>query len=447
MASTTAAERRTELLEQYRGRFAMSKKLYRRAVNAFPAGVTHVRRYLKPFPIYVDRAQGARKWDVDGNELIDYWCGHGALLLGHCHPRLVEAVREQVGRSTHPGACHELEVRWAELVIDMVPCAERVRFTSSGTEATHMALRLARAFTGRNKVVKFAGHFHGWHNVVAMSVDPPYDGVLVPGIPAETMGDTVVLPPSDTAALEAQIAEGDVACVILEPTGGAYGHVPLKPGFLAELREVTKRHGVVLVFDEIITGFRCAPGGAQEVFGVTPDLTTLGKVLAGGVPGACVTGRAEIMDLLSNETETGRRFSHAGTYNANPLSAAAGVAALELVKTGEPSRQANEAAAALRDGMREVVTRLGVDWLPFGDFSFYHLLTDLDGIKPDRLWEAGPGVLKRKGDPDLPHAFRCGMLLHGVDVPGFRGWVSAMHAREDVEKTLDAFEKTLRIIL
>ncbi|NOZ22219.1 MAG: aminotransferase class III-fold pyridoxal phosphate-dependent enzyme [Planctomycetes bacterium] len=402
---------------------------------------------MKPFPIYVDRAQGSRKWDVDGNELIDYWMGHGSLLLGHRHPTMIEAVAKQLRRSTHPGACHELEVRWAELVIEMVPCAERVRFTSSGTEATHMALRLARAFTGRDKVVKFEGHFHGWHSGLAVCTDPPFEQQTPPGIPRGELDNLVILPPNDIEQVDEVLSAGDVACVILEPTGGSFGQGPLKPGFLAELRDVTRKHDVLLIFDEVITGFRCAPGGAQEHFGVTPDLTTLGKILVGGLPGAAVTGRAEIIDLLSSSSHDERRISHAGTYNANPVSAAAGIATLEFIKGGKPIRKANEAAERLRKGMADIVAKRGLDWVVFGDFSFFHMAAGAAGADPSRLWEFNQEVVKKGADKDTIHAFRCGMLVHGVDLSGLRGWVSSEHTVEDVDRTLDAFGKTLRILV
>src|SRR5229473_2282552 len=172
-------------LSRYEVEFASSRRLHLQAKQLFPNGVTHDLRYLEPFPVYVERAQGSHKWDVDGHRLIDYWSGHGALLLGHSHPAVVEAVQGQVAQATHPGACHELEIEWGHCVQRLVPSAEKVRFVSSGTEATLMALRLARIFTGRPKVLKFAGHFHGWHDFVIPGADPPYDGAAVPGVPPD----------------------------------------------------------------------------------------------------------------------------------------------------------------------------------------------------------------------------------------------------------------------
>ncbi|HEY8486494.1 MAG TPA: aminotransferase class III-fold pyridoxal phosphate-dependent enzyme, partial [Limnochordales bacterium] len=215
--------------EAYARKFPTSEKLYRRALELFPSGVTHDARWLAPFAVYVERARGSRKWDVDGNELIDYWMGHGALLLGHGHPAIVQAVQDQLQRGTHYGACHPLEVEWAEWVRRLMPAAERVRFTNSGTEATHLAMRLARAFSGKSRVVKFEGHFHGWHDYAARSARGPLLEDRLPGIPQETLEATLVAPVHDPAALE-QILRGrdDVAAVIVEPSGGGWGELPLR---------------------------------------------------------------------------------------------------------------------------------------------------------------------------------------------------------------------------
>lgn len=446
MASQGLEAKRSKVIARYRSHFRVSGKLFARAQKVMPGGVNHYKREMSPFPVYVERGAGSHKWSADGHELIDYWVGHGALILGHLHPQVAEAVRKQLERGTHPGACHELEVQWAELVTKMIPCADRVRFVSSGTEATHLAIRMARAFTGRKKVIKFAGHFHGWHNDVAMSVEPPFYRDTMPGIPQEAMKNTVVLPPSDIEKVDRCLDKGDVACVILEPTGGSYGQVPLRPGFLEELRDVTAKHDALLIFDEVITGFRCAPGGAQERFKVTPDLAALAKVLAGGLPGGAVAGREEIMDVISPKATAEQAVRHQGTFNANPLSAAAGIATLRLLKDGKAIRRADEAAAAIRKGMREIVARMGLDWLVFGDFSFFHILTHSGDADPERLWERDPEAMKRASDAATRDAFRCAMLLHGVDTFGLNGFVCAEHSDDDVARTLEAFEKTLRLL-
>ena len=302
----------------------------------FPGGITHELRALDPFPVYIDRAKGSHKWAVDGPELIDYFSGHGALLLGHSPDDVVAAVQRQMARATHPGACHEMEIEWGRLVQKIVPSAGMVRFTASGTEATLMALRLARIATGRPKILKFMGHFHGWHDAVMPGAYQPYDGSPVPGIPEAVQRFTVVLPPNDLNRVEDALKnDPEIGTVILEPTGGHWGLVPIRGPFLKGLRELTTKYDRVLIFDEVITGFRVAPGGAQQAYGVTPDMTTLAKILAGGLPGGCVAGRPDL--LASMEKRPGKpKMNHPGTFNANPLSAAAGITALKRVATGEP---------------------------------------------------------------------------------------------------------------
>ena len=284
------------LAERFAAAFPRSRRLHEQARSLFPNGVTHDLRHLEPFPVYIDRAQGAHKWAVDGQELIDYWAGHGALLLGHGHPAVVAAVQRQMERATHPGACHEGEIAWGQWVQRLVPSAERMRFVSSGTEATLMALRLGRLFTGRPRVLKFAGHFHGWHDFLIPGADAPYDGKPTPGIPPEIAQETVIIAPNDANLVEKTLRDDPgIGCIILEPTGGHWGAVPIRGRFLRDLREITQRHERLLIFDEVITGFRVAPGGAQAHYGVTPDLTTLAKILAGGLPSGCVAGRAEVL--------------------------------------------------------------------------------------------------------------------------------------------------------
>src|SRR5438270_913856 len=268
--------------DRYRTRTPRSAALYARASRVLPAGLTHDSRATSPYPIYAARAAGARKWDVDGNEYVDYFGGHGALLLGHAHPAVVEAIQSQVTQGTHWGSSHEAEVRWAELVQRLIPCAERVRFTASGTEASHLALRLARAFTGKSKVVRFIGHFHGWHDQVASGSLSHFDGSVPAGIPSAVVHQTVLLPADLAVVTETLKGRDDIAAVILEASGASWGMVPLPAGFLAGLRAATRESGVVLILDEVITGFRWSRGGAQARFDVVPDICVLAKIVAGG---------------------------------------------------------------------------------------------------------------------------------------------------------------------
>jgi glutamate-1-semialdehyde 2,1-aminomutase len=423
----------------FRARHATSAGLAARARQVIPGGITHDIRHLDPFPVYIDRASGTRKWDVDGNEYIDYWMGHGALFLGHCHPAVVKAVQTQVARGTHPGACHELEVRWAELVNQLVPSADLTRFTMSGTEATHLAMRVARAATGRPKVVKLAGHFHGWHDGAVAAVNPPYEVPLSAGVPEGMMEQVLICPANDVKAAEVAFKRGDVAAIILEPAGGQAGTTPTLPGYLQELRALTTRLGVVLIFDEVITGFRYAPGGAQQYFGVTPDLTTLAKIVAGGLPGGALAGRRDVMSMIAfrgdADWDRRQRVAHAGTFNANPLSAAAGVATLELCADAALQARATKAGEELRRGLADVMKRRGVPGTCYGEASIYHV-----------SFEGKPGLAgfdqPRRGG--LYHLLRCALLNEGVDSSMNHGWVSALHTDDDVGRTIAAYERAFQ---
>ena len=267
--------------DAYVDALAASRALYERARRLFPDAVTHDNRRMQPFPLYVDRADGAYKWDVDGRRSSTTGWGTARSSSATTRPAVRDAVCEQALKGTHYGACHVKEVEWGEWVCRLVPSAQRVRFTGTGTEATHLALRLARAFTGKRHVVKFAGHFHGWHEGLEVGVRPPYAAEAEAGQLPEVVGLVSVLTPNDIAAVRERLAVGDVAAVILEPTGGHFGSVPAPASFVAALREETRRAGALLIFDEVVTGFRVAPGGAQQALGITPDLTTLAKILLG----------------------------------------------------------------------------------------------------------------------------------------------------------------------
>ena len=416
-----------------------SGSLSQRARRVLPGGVTHDVRRAVPFPLAVARAEGARKWDLDGHEIICYVMGHGALLLGHCAPEVVAAVQHQATLAFHPGAGHELECEWAELVTDLVPSAELVRFTSSGTEATLLALRLARAATGRERVVKLAGHFHGWHDQVSFGTDAPFRGPDTAGVPG-VLGQAVTVVPADAEAVADALAGRDVAAVILEPSGAAWGTVPLPAGLLAALRELTAATGTVLVFDEVVSGFRWSPGGVQAAAGVTPDLTALGKILAGGMPGGAVAGRADLMGQLARPGGDPRRVGHPGTHNAHPLSAAAGIATLRQCRSGEPQERAAGLAADLRSGLTSALADAGVPGRAYGESSAFHLLIG-DAGEPE---QASLESLKAAGmSPELSAELHNGMLLEGVQLFHGSGFLSSVHTEQDVGRTVAAFAATL----
>ncbi len=439
--------------QDYTDKTPVSRRLYQRAREVFPSGITHDTRFLQPHPISIARANGSRKWDVDGNEYIDYFGGHGALLLGHNHPVVVEAVGKQLEQGTHYGGSHELELEWAELIVEMVPCAEKVRFTSSGTEASLLGLRVARGFTGKNKILRFASHFHGWHDQVAFGSVSPSAGTLPAGITPETAQNIVLCPPNDLQQVEEILAtDDDIAAVILEPTGATFGHVPTLGEFPVALRKLTRERGVLLIFDEVITGFRVAPGGAQEYYGVKSDLALLAKIVAGGYPGGALVGRADIMDTMSLTDDprwnAERRIAHYGTFNANPISAAAGLAALKLVATTDVVQRAKQNGAMVRAALNQVVNEAGLNWIVYGEFSDFHIFANhedrdisLEDIYAGRV---DYSVLKGGTPPPVINKIRSGLLTHGVDtVPWPGGLVSAVHSGADIDQTAMAFKDML----
>lgn len=436
------------IVETFRRRHSGSAIQFARAVELVPSGLTHDARSMTPFPIYIERSIGAHKWDVDGNRMIDYWSGHGALLLGHADPQVVATVQEQVAHGTHYGAEHPLLLHWAELVRGLFPGIELLRFTASGSEATMMALRLARAYTGRPTVVRFVGHYHGWHDTLAhgMELDPTPPPGLLPGV----VEATLALPTDLDLLSQTLRTRNDIAAVILEPTGASFGMAPLPPGFLPALRDLTRASGVLLICDEVVTGFRLRPGGVQERSGITADLTTLAKVLAGGLPGGAVGGRAEIMQLLAfgdAEWNRTRKLRHNGTFNANPLSAAAGVVTLARVATGTPTAQANALGERLVAGLNQVLRlRALPGWAAYGDGSIFHLVADSRAaFAPGELPPDLPlAELKSGGNTRVLARLRLALLNQGVDwMRGRSGFLSAAHTEQDIDDTITAFTTAL----
>lgn len=443
------------IIAAYRARTTGSEALAARARRVLPSGIVHDSRHLHPYPIYVNRARGPRKWDVDGNEYVDYYGGHGALLLGHNDPRVMEAVHRQLDLGTHYAACHELELRWAELVQSLVPCAERVRFTSSGTEANLMALRLARAYTGKSMLVRFNGHFHGWQDHVAFGYDGHFDGSPTPGVLQGVAENVLIAPPDDVdATLSLLRSRDDIAAVILEPTGASFGWSPITREFVAALRRVTAERGIVLIFDEVVTGFRVSPGGAQKYLGITPDLTSLAKILAGGLPGGAVVGRKDILDLLDFEQaeRCGReKIQHQGTFNANPVSAAAGIACLEIIAESDACEIATARAQTLQSMLNPVFTSEGVPWAAFGDHSAVYFFTNPRGldIDPETFdpYALDAETLRTGGKHPAAGKFRLALMLNGVDISGRPGGsTSCTHSQNDLECTTEAVRQAIRLL-
>src|ERR1700731_2913574 len=438
----------TAIDDVFSKRFARSADFFARSRNTIAGGITHDSRNFAPFPIYIERAEGARKWDVDGNELVDHWMGHGSLLLGHSHPLVTAAVAEQIQKGTHYGACHELEVAWAEQIVRLIPSAEWVRFTMSGTEATMLAMRDARAFTGHDLVVRFAGHFHGWHDYAMAGYQPPFDTSTSTGVPKVVSETMLVAYPNNIESVRQLLDAhpGQVAAVIVEPGGGSNGIIPTDVAFLRDLRRLTAERGVVLIFDEVITGFRYSPGGAQQVYGVTPDMTTLAKIVAGGLPGGAVVGRGDILDVQTFKGELHKdrfeRVLQQGTFNANPLSAAAGLTALQIVAEGWATEQSNKAGEQLRQGLRDTLERRGVAGAILGECSVFQILL---GEGMEEAVESND-VQRLMGGRGAVNTLRKAMLLGGVDLMRSGGFTSIVHGERELDYTIQTFDKALEML-
>jgi glutamate-1-semialdehyde 2,1-aminomutase len=441
--------------EEYQETRKKSKSLYDRAGKVMPSGIEHDSRFIRPFPFYVERAEGAIKWDTDGNELIDLWSGHGALVLGHNPPSVVTAVTQQIKRGFHYSSCHELSLKLAELIVKLLPSAEEVRYMQSGTEANMLAIRVARAYTGKNKIIKFRGHFHGYWNEGVVGVRPPYEAPMSIGVPKESMGNVLLADHNDSEQVLRLTRENDdIACVIMDPTGHAF-ILPFNPEFIKEIRRITEDKGVLLIFDEVISGFRYGPHGVQGIVGVTPDLTTLAKTIGGGLPLSAVAGKKHIMELISftddQERNRYRRVISQGTHSGNPVVCAAGLAYLMLLADGEPQRYINTLGTMLRKGMNEVIKKHDIVGCVHGRFSTARsflshdcpYLGKCDGENchcPDlaKLDAGSPLKVRRK--------LHLAMLLNGVDYSGGGTGTMFLNAGltdQDIEKVIHAFDQSL----
>jgi glutamate-1-semialdehyde 2,1-aminomutase len=432
--------------DAYIRRNPKSAELYPRFQNVFPSGVSHDMRATVPFPLCIARGEGARKWDVDGNEYIDFGLGSASLLLGHAHPAVVEALVQAAPYGSHFGLPIEAEVEWGERVCDLMPCADKVRFVGSGAEATMLAMRIARGYTGKNKIIRWESHYHGWHDYAMPGTLPPFDRPASIGIPVGALESVIVLP-TDLGALERTLSrDGDIAGVITEGSGASYGTVPLPSGFLQGVRSLTEQYGVVMILDEVITGFRWSPGGLQQKIGLTPDLCTMAKVLTGGLPGGAVAGKSDVMQVMQQTGNADRdrfeRVSHGGTFNANPYCAATGNAALGIVATGEMQEQADRMAARLRTGLQEVLDRHEVPACVYGDASTFHVYF---GSRSIEGYDAN--TLKTIPAP-IQDNFRQALQLHGVDLMSrCSGVLSGVHTEADIDASLEGFDTAIKAMM
>ena len=418
------------------GSLEKSAALYVEARKFTPGGVHSAIRYFPPNPIFIKRAKGSRLYDVDDNEYIDFHLAFGPVVLGHSHPKVTMAVKEQLEKGAIYGFSNDLEVKVASKIVSHVPSAEMVRFCNSGTEATYHAVRLARAFTKRKKLVKFEGAYHGWHDLVSFSSSPSSReaGKRESPIPCpDTEGlsdvkkDMIIVPFNDPSTMERAIKKNSnkIAALITEPIlHGNATCVPPREDFLKFLREITTQNDIILIFDEVVSGFRHDLGGAQKLFRVTPDLTTFAKSMANGFPVAAICGRS---DMMQNFSPTGK-VEYGGTFNGNPISMAAALATIEELEGGLVHEQLFYLGRRLRERMHACINDLGLNAKVVGFGSIFQLLfTDTEIQDYRDTWRCNSQDFER---------FRRAMLEHGVFlVPQFnkRCHISAAHTRDDVD--------------
>ena len=420
-----------------------SESLFKEAQKYIPGGVNSPVRAFKAVggnPLFIAKGKGPRITDADGNEFIDYVSSWGPLIFGHAHPKIVDAVSKQAQLGTSFGAPTELEIELAQKVVDAVPSIETVRLVSSGTEATLSALRLARGFTGRDKIVKFEGCYHGHGDSLLVKAG---SGVLslglpdCPGIVADLAKNTLNVPYNDTQAVEELFSKmgKEIACLIVEPVGGNMGVVPPQPGFLELLRKVTTESGALLIFDEVITGFRVSYGGAQKRYAVTPDLTCLGKIIGGGLPVGAYGGKKEIMDHIA---PVGAVYQ-AGTLSGNPLAVTAGIEMLNLLSQPGVYADLEQKSERLCNGFKENVKKLGITatFTRVGSM-FSMFFTDQEIISFDSVKTSNTEFFKR---------YFNAMLEEGIYIAPSQfeaGFMSAVHTNDDIDQTIAAQSRALQ---
>ena len=416
----------------------MSERLWREALELFPGGVNSpVRAAVKPFPFYVEKGEGAFLYTVDGQKLIDYVLGYGPLILGHANEYVKKKIIEQIEKGWLYGTPSKSEIELARKIKMYVPSAEKVRFVNSGTEATMLAIRLARGYTKREKILKFDGNYHGAHDyalVSAGSAASEYNVVISMGIPSSILNTVVICKYNDLDCVEKNLKNEDIAGVIVEPVMGNMGVILPEKDFLKGLRELTRTYNTVLIFDEVITGFRLGLSGAQGYFGVIPDLTTLGKIIGGGLPIGAVAGKKDIMD---NITPAGKVFN-AGTFNANPLTMTAGVATIEVLETTNAYDIANKAMKELVEGINETFSSKGYKFVINHIQSMAQFFLGVDKVN-----NADDARLANK---ELYVKIHERLLKYGVFIPPSQFetiFTSAAHTSEIVSLTLEALRKVV----
>ncbi len=419
--------------------FDESRRRMAEAAKYLAGGVSsNFRLGISPTPLVIERGDGAYLIDADGNRLVDYYLGMGPMILGHTPADVIAAVKAQLDRGILYAGQSGIEAEAARLFCEMIPCAERMRFCSSGSEAVQLALRISRAATGRRVALKFEGHYHGWFDNILWSTTPPYDATgPVAGSRGqllETGADIAVLPWNDLEALRTRLEQRDVAMVIMESVMCNQGAIFPAPGYLEGVREICTATGTILVFDEVVTGFRVGPGGAQTIFGVTPDLATFAKAIANGFPVAAIGGRADLMDQLAHGV------MHGGTYNGQPVTMAAVTATLNRLRQPETFATLNARGTRLMEGMREAFAQAGVPAVIAGFPTVFHVGLGL--TEAPRNWTGLKGFDRKRYV-----AFTSALVERGVRPLERGAWfLSTEHDDDVIDFTLAAVAEALKVI-
>ena len=415
-----------------------SQELFEESKKIIPGGVSSPVRAFKPYPFFVAKGEGSYIYDVDGNSYIDHCLAYGPLILGHADKIVVSDLTNQLTMGTAYGAPTENEIKLSREVINRIPSAEMVRFTNSGTEATMSAIRVARGFTKRDKIVKFEGAYHGAHDYCL--VKGGSGAACLPdslGIPVDTTKNTLTVPFNDEEALTELIEkEGEnIACIIMEVVMGNIGCVEPKDGYLEFLRKITEENGIILIFDEVITGFRLATGGAQEYYGVTPDMTTLGKIVGGGLPMGAFCGKKEIMELVAPNGPV----YQAGTFSGNPISVQAGLSTLKQLNK-DFYTSLNKKGEFLRSNIHDIVDELSLDISPVGLGSMFQIY-----FNPNEVTNYAEA---QESDSERFLVYFRQLLKEGVFIPPSQfecNFISSAHEMEDLEKTANAIRESLKV--
>lgn len=435
-------------LDVYRDRTPGSERLFKRAREVMPGGISHGVHFFPPYPFYVKGAEGSKVWDVDGNEYVDLWMGHYTHILGHHPQEIVEGIEKELKEGIHWGIVFEKQIELAELIRDLIPCAEMVRFCCSGTESTMYAARIARAYTRRNVILKIAGGWHGANSDLTYSIKMPYERPETLGLLPELQHYGKAIPYNDLEETLRVIRENedDLAGIILEPVSGEGGFIPATVDYLKMLRSETERLGAVLIFDEVITGFRISLGGAQAKFGVIPDLTTLGKIVGGGMPVGAVAGRKEILEKTSPEMK-GNKWEKimvgGGTFSSHPLTVAAGLAMLNYLRTHahEIYPLLDEKGEKVRQGVARALRENGVEAIVTGTGSLYQTHFPL---APDAVLDSPHSIHRLTNLEKKEVEFRLRMMNHGVHVMHGGGALSLAHSEEDMTRIIEAAGEVAR---